>query len=127
MAKRKSIYIEGFAHKNPIPAASRIGNMLMTGIITGMDPATGKLAPTLEDQCKFMFQHVRSIMAATGGSTDDIVKMSVWMADRSKRDVLNGEWLTMFPDHDSRPARHTSQAALEGGQLIVCDITAIFT
>ena len=124
---RKSIYIEGFAHKNPIPAASRLGNMLMTGIITGMDPATGKVALTLEAQCAFMFQHVRSIMAAAGGSTDDIVKMSVWMADRSRRDVLNAEWIKMFPDAASRPARHTSQASLEGGQLINCDITAVFT
>jgi 2-iminobutanoate/2-iminopropanoate deaminase len=127
MAKRQSITIEGFAHKNPIPAASRLGNMLMTGIITGMDPATGKVAATLEAQCAFMFQHVRSIMAAAGGSTDDIVKMSVWMADRSNRDVLNAEWIKMFPDAASRPARHTSQASLEGGQLINCDITAVFT
>ena len=126
MPKRQSIYIEGFANKNPIPAASRLGNMLMTGIITGMDPATGKVAATLEAQCAFMFQHVRAIMAAAGGSTDDIIKMSVWMADRSKRDVLNAEWLKMFPDEKSRPARHTSQAALEGGQLINCDITAVF-
>jgi 2-iminobutanoate/2-iminopropanoate deaminase len=124
---RKSIYIEGFAHKNPIPAASRLGNMLMTGIIIGMDPATGKVALTLEAQCAFMFQHVRAIMQAAGGSTDDIVKMSVWMADRSRRDVLNAEWIKMFPDAASRPARHTSQASLEGGQLINCDITAVFT
>ena len=127
MAKRKSIYIEGFAHKNPIPAASRLGNMLMTGIITGMDPATGKVAPTLEAQCAFMFQHLRAIMQAAGGSTDDIIKISVWMADRSKRDALNAEWIKMFPDAASRPARHTSQASLEGGQLINCDITAVFT
>jgi 2-iminobutanoate/2-iminopropanoate deaminase len=73
-----------------------------------------------------MFQHVRAIMTAAGGSTDDIIKMSVWMADRSKRDVLNADWLKMFPDAASRPARHTSQAALEGGQLINCDITAVF-
>ena len=127
MAKRKSIHIAGFAHKNPIPAASCLGNMLMTGIITGMDPATGKLAPTLEAQCAFMFQHVRAIMAAAGGSTDDIIKMGVWMADRSQREVLNREWLKMFPDEHSRPARHTSQANLEGGQLNNCDITAVFT
>jgi enamine deaminase RidA (YjgF/YER057c/UK114 family) len=69
MAKRKSIEIQGFAHKNPIPAASRVGNMLMTGIITGTDPTTGKLADTLEAQCANIFQHVRSIMAAAGGST----------------------------------------------------------
>jgi 2-iminobutanoate/2-iminopropanoate deaminase len=127
MAKRKSIEIEGFAHKNPIPAASRVGNMLMTGIITGTDPATGKLADTLEAQCTNIFHHVRSIMAAAGGSTDDIIKMNVFMADRSKRDVLNAEWVKMFPDPNARPARHTSQTALEGGQLIVCDITAVFT
>jgi 2-iminobutanoate/2-iminopropanoate deaminase len=127
MAKRKSVEIEGFAHKNPIPAACRLGNMLMTGIITGTDPATGKLAGTLEAQCANVFHHVRSIMKAAGGSTDDIIKMNVWMADRSRRDVLNAEWVKMFPDAGSRPARHTSQAALEGGQLIVCDITAVFT
>ena len=124
--KRQSIYIEGFKHKNPLPAACRMGNLLMTGIITGQDPATGKVAPTLEAQCAFMFQHVRAIMRAAGGSTDNIIKMSVWMADRSKRDVLNAEWLKMFPDETSRPARHTSQASLEGGQLINCDITALF-
>ena len=126
MPKRQSIYIEGFTHKNPIPAACRLGNMLMTGIITGMDPATGKVAPTLEAQCAFMFQHVRAIMQAAGGSTDDIIKMSVWIVDRSKRDVLNVEWIKMFPDAASRPARHTAQADLDGGQLIICDITAVF-
>ena len=127
MGKRKSIEIEGFRHKNPIPAACRLGNMLMTGIVTGSDPATGKLAATLEAQCANIFHHVRSIMQAAGGSTDDIIKMSVWMSDRSRRDVLNAEWVKMFPDADARPARHTSQASLEGGQLIVCDITAVIT
>jgi enamine deaminase RidA (YjgF/YER057c/UK114 family) len=127
MAKRKSIEIEGFKHKNPIPAASRLGNMLMTGIITGTNPATGKLADTLEAQCTNIFHHVRSIMQAAGGSTDNIIKMNVWMADRSNRDVLNAEWVKMFPDAAARPARHTSQANLEGDQLIVCDITAVFT
>jgi 2-iminobutanoate/2-iminopropanoate deaminase len=127
MSKRKSIKIEGFAHKNPIPAACRVGNMLMTGIITGTDPATGNLAGTLEAQCANIFHHVRAIMVAAGGSTDDIIKMNVWMMDRSRRDVLNGEWVKMFPDPNARPARHTSQTALEGGQLIVCDITAVFT
>jgi enamine deaminase RidA (YjgF/YER057c/UK114 family) len=127
MAGRQSIEIEGFRHKNPIPAASRIGNMLMTGIITGTDPATGKLADTLEAQIANIFRHVRSIMAAAGGSADDIIKMNVWMKDRSDRDALNAEWVKMFPDPHARPARHTSKAELEGGQLIVCDITAVFT
>ena len=123
--KRQSIYIEGFVHKNPIPAACRLGNMLMTGIITGMDPATGKVAPTLEAQCAFMFQHVRAIMQAAGGSTDNIIKMSVWMVDRSKRDALNAEWTRCFPTGIAPGAPHLA-ANLEGGQLVTCDITAVF-
>jgi len=126
MSKRKSIHIEGFVHKHPIPNASRIGNVLMSGVINGVDPATGKVAPTLEDQCRFMFQHVRAIMAAAGGSTDDIIKMTVFMADRSKRDAINGEWLKMFPDEHSRPARHTQNAILDAPIQIQCDITAVF-
>lgn len=78
IAKRKSIYIEGFSHVNPIPIASRIGNLIVTGAINGVDPATGKVAPTLEQQCAHMFTHVRRIVEKTGGgSTEDIIKMTV--------------------------------------------------
>ena len=126
MPKRQSINIEGFVHKNPIPAASRIGNVLMSSIINGVDPATGKVAPTLEQQCRFMFEHVRAIMAKAGGSPDDIVKMTVWMTDRAQRDAVNTEWVKMFPDEHARPARHTMRADLEGGLLVQCDITAVF-
>ena len=41
MARRKSIHIGEFKHANPIPNASRIGNLLMSGVILGRDPATG--------------------------------------------------------------------------------------
>ena len=40
MAKRKSINYPGFKHENPIPNASRIGNILMSSIISGRDPDT---------------------------------------------------------------------------------------
>ena len=35
--KRRSIDIESFGHKNPIPAASIKGNILMSGAIGGME------------------------------------------------------------------------------------------
>ena len=44
MSNRKSIEVEGFSHgANPIPAASRVGNIVMTGGISGQDPVTGKV------------------------------------------------------------------------------------
>ena len=125
MNRRRSITIPGFRHKNPIPNAAVIGNILMSGVINGVDPATGEVADGLENQCRFMFAHVRAIVEAAGGSTGDILKMTVWMRDRSKREPLNREWLLMFPDEASRPARHSFQAELEGRIEIQCDVTAI--
>jgi enamine deaminase RidA (YjgF/YER057c/UK114 family) len=125
MTNRKSIYIGGFSHKNPIPNGCRIGNLIVTGVINGTDPATGKLAPTLEAQCVYMFQHVREIVEAGGGTIDDIIKMTVWLADLSNRDALNHEWVQMFPDKDTRPARHTLPRGGSGAALVQCDFMAV--
>jgi 2-iminobutanoate/2-iminopropanoate deaminase len=125
MSRRKSIYVEGFSHKNPIPAACLIGGALYSGSIQGSDPATGKYGATLEEQCVLMFAHVRRIVEAAGGSTADIVSMTVWMADRTQRAALNVPWQEMFPDPYSRPARHTMNGNLDGGKLIECSFVAL--
>jgi len=123
-ARRASIYVAGFSHKNPIPAGCRIGPLLMSGSIQGNDPATGKPAQTIEAQCEYMLANVRRIVEAAGGTTGDIVKLTVWMQDRNQRPALNKPWLEMFPNPESRPARHTMQADLDMGKLIECDFTA---
>lgn len=125
MTRRQSIYVEGFGHKNPIPAACRIGDILMSGIVYGLDPATGKPAETLDAQCALMFGHIRAIMAEAGGSTGDIVKVTVWLSDRSQREPVNREWLAMFPDPENRPARQAMAGDLDGGKLVQCDFVAV--
>lgn len=122
---RRSIYVEGFTHRNPIPAACRIGPIVFSGSIQGSDPATGRYGETLEDQCRLMFDQVRRIVEAAGGTVADIAKLTVWMKDRSERAALNGPWLEMFPDPQSRPARHTMTADLDGGKLVECDFVAV--
>ena len=69
MSKRRSIEVEGFGHgATPIPAASRIGNMIASGGIAGLDTATGKIAGDLEAQVIAMFANVRKIVEAGGGT-----------------------------------------------------------
>ena len=75
-AARVSIYLPGFAHRNPVPAASRIGPHVHSGALTGRDPDAGEMPPTLDAQCANVFGHVRAVMAAAGGSTDDIVEIT---------------------------------------------------
>ncbi len=125
MARRRSIDVKGYAHQNPIPAGSLVGNLLATGLITGRDPATGNMPAPLAEQIKNMFGHVQAIVEAAGGTMDDIVKINVFMQDAAQRGALNETWLKLFPDASNRPARHTQQAALAGGQLVQCDFLAV--
>jgi 2-iminobutanoate/2-iminopropanoate deaminase len=125
MPKRQTLQVAGFSHANPIPAAARVGPLLMSGLINGTDPDTGKLAPTLEAQCACMFRQVRNILEAGGGTPDHLVRMTVWLKDRAQRAPLNEQWLAMFPDAGDRPARLSLQASeLTGGILVQCEITA---
>ena len=125
MSRRTTLHAEGVSHANPIPAAARVGPLLMSGLINGTDPATGKLADGLEAQCACMFQQIRNVLAAAGGSTDDLVRLTVWLKDRSQRELLNQQWLNMFPDPDNRPARISLEASgLTAGILVQCELTA---
>ena len=126
MGRRTSIYVEGFSHKNPIPAACRIGDMLYSGSIQGTDPATGRYGATLDEQSVLMFAHLQRIVEAAGGTLEDVIKVTVWMRDRANREPVNRVWLQLFPDAHSRPARHAIHAPnLDGEKLIECSFTAV--
>jgi enamine deaminase RidA (YjgF/YER057c/UK114 family) len=122
MSDRTSINF-GRKHANPIPNACRIGNLVMSSVIIGTDPVSGEMPPDMETQCSNMFVHVRGIAETAGGSTDDIIKMTVWLKNLNDRAALNEEWLRMFPDPASRPARHAHQYVGDLTALIQCDVT----
>ncbi len=125
MTPRESIDLPGFGHENPIPVASRKGPFVFSGALTGRDPDTGGLPETLDEQVANIFRHVRALMAEVGGTTDDIMKMTVWLVDHRNRAALNREWIDLFPDPSSRPARHVVKADLDSGILVQADVTAI--
>jgi 2-iminobutanoate/2-iminopropanoate deaminase len=126
MSKRRSIEVPGLEHTNPLPNASRVGPLLMTSGIFGKDPATGKVVPGIAEQCAMMFANIRRVLEAGGATPEDIVKINVWMKNRDDRDHLNREWLAMFPDPHSRPARHTFKDEDQPyGALISCEVIAV--
>lgn len=126
MSKRHSIEIPGLAHVHPIPNACRIGSLLVTGGLYGKDPATGKLAPDIAGQCKWMFANIRTVLAAGGATPEDIIKVHVWIKNKDDREYLNHEWLAMFPDEHSRPVRHTFKDEDQPyGALVSCEVTAV--
>lgn len=125
MHRRQSIYLEGFAHANPVPVACRIGPHLTSGVLTGRDPSTHEMPKSLDSQIANVFAHVRELMAAAGGGTGDILKMTFHLVRYRDREALNREWLAMFPDPDDRPTRQVMAAALDGDALVQAELLAI--
>ena len=126
MSKRKSINGSRARHENPIPNASLVGHVVMSSVIGGTKPGTRELPASLEEQVANVFAHIRHDVEAAGGSVDDIIKITFWIKDPvSQRAALNTEWVKMFPDPESRPARHTLTLPVDSRPLVQADFTAV--
>jgi reactive intermediate/imine deaminase len=92
------------------------GTVYLSGQV-GLDPATGQLVDGLEAQANQVFRNLRAVAQAAGGSLDDIVKVSVFLADLADFAKFNEIMATYFkPPY---PARSTYQvAALPRGARI---------
>lgn len=121
---RRSVDVGSIAHQSPIPNASRIGNIIVSGLIRGPDPATHKFPPTLEQQCVHMFENIRLTVEAGGGRIEDIIKVTFWMTSLMRKPI-NDEWIKMFPDRAARPARQVMEISMEPDVLVQCDFMAV--
>ena len=123
---RRSITVEGLGHGHlPIPAASRVGQMLATGGVRGMDPVTGVLPETAQAQAVNMFANLRTVVEAGGASPAGILKLTIWIAAPEVRAAIDGPWQALFPDAAARPARHILNYDLPGGMLVQCEALAV--
>jgi enamine deaminase RidA (YjgF/YER057c/UK114 family) len=104
---RQSIEIEGFGHQNPIPAASRIGPLLVSSVVAPMNPGTRDVPEDMDSQIANLFTHVGRILEAGGAGWDDVAKMTFFVSTMAFRDAINAPWVERFPDAEHRPARHT--------------------
>lgn len=128
MAKRQSVNGSRARHENPIPNASRIGNIVISSVIGGANPGTRELPLTLEQQVANVFGYIRHDIEAAGGTVDDIIKVTFWVKDPVKqRAALNDEWLKMFPDPTSRPARHTQTLPPDSRAQVQADFIAVLS
>ncbi|WP_216894361.1 Rid family hydrolase [Nocardia alni] len=127
MAPRESIYIEGFSHENPVPAGCRVGDLLFTGVVHGGKDGTDPTSFPAEfaDECAQMSANVAAVLAAVGGSLDDIAKFDIQLGRSADRAVLNEWWCALFPDPGRRPARRVSVGTNRPHIRVQCEIVAV--
>lgn len=123
---RRSIEVPGLKHGElPIPMASVVGNLLVSGGISPLDPDTGLVPDGVEEQVELVFANVRRVLEAAGGVAEDVVKCQVFVSDKAIRPVVDKHWCVLFPDAASRPARHTLRTELAEPLQIQLEITAV--
>ncbi len=124
--RRVSIEIDGFNHgEAPIPVACRVGSTLHTSVISGYDAARRAYADGLQPQAALMFRHLREVLTAGGATAEDVVRMTFYVSTPDARPAINAEWVAMFPDPKSRPARHILNYATPKGCLMQCEAIAV--
>jgi enamine deaminase RidA (YjgF/YER057c/UK114 family) len=123
---RRSIEVPGLHHGGlPIPQACVVGNLLVSSGISPIDPETGSVPASTEEQVELAFANVARILEAAGSSPADVARCTVFVRDKSIRPVIDKYWLDMFPDAASRPARHTLRIDLAEPLQIQLEITAV--
>ena len=109
----------------PYSQAVRAGNTVYLSGQLGLDPATGNLADGIDAQAHQVFRNLRAVAQAAGGELDDVVKLTILMADLADFAKVNEIMATYFkPPY---PARATYQVAAlpKAAQVEVEGILAI--
>lgn len=92
----------------------------LTGVL-GIDPRTGELGESAQDQFGFAFESLRRYADQWGFSLGEIGRITVITPDASYRPLINPPWLDLFPGED-RPARRTTHAPLPSRTYVELEV-----
>jgi 2-iminobutanoate/2-iminopropanoate deaminase len=101
------------------------GKILFTAGQIPLDPATGGMRnDSIEEATEQVLNNVKAILEAAGTSMDNVLKMTVFMADISEFVAMNEVYARYFPNNP--PARSAFQvAALPKGARIEIEAIAL--
>jgi reactive intermediate/imine deaminase len=86
----------------------------------GLDPNTMLLVEGIEAQVNRVFQNLRAVASAAGGSLNDVVKLNIYLTDLAHFAKVNEVMATYF--HQPFPARAAvGVASLPRGALVEAD------
>ena len=111
----------------PYSQALRVGDTVWLSGQIALDPATGELvAGGFEAQAQRMFENLKAVAEAAGGSLADIVKLNLYLTDLSQFAAVN----TVMGEYFGQPypARSTIEvSALPRGAVFEVDAVMVLT
>jgi 2-iminobutanoate/2-iminopropanoate deaminase len=116
--------------------AIRTGDLVFLTGQTGRDPETGKLEEGLEAQTRRMLSNIETILNAAGCSPEDIVKVTLLLADIKDFKAVDAIYAAWLPEGitpkpgrgiTALPARTAyAVAGLPAGALVMLEVVAAY-
>ncbi len=110
---------------DPEPMAVRMGDLVFTNGIPGIDLTTGALPPTPEAQFAQAYQNLERLLDTAGVGMDGVGLVTVFIPEPDYRQHINPGWFDLFPDEADRPARKTNHVNLPEGVYVQLQATAV--
>ena len=108
----------------PYSQAVDTGNMIFLSGQLGLDPSSGELPESFEEQAKNVMNNIKAILEASGSGFDKVVKTTIFLADLANFAKINEIYGACFPNH--KPARSCVQAAaLPKGGKVEIEVIAV--
>ncbi len=100
--------------------AVRVDNTVYLSGQIGLDPNSMAMVEGIEAQVNRVFQNLRAVADAAGGSLDDVVKLNIYLTDLAHFSKVNEIMATYF--HEPYPARAAvGVASLPRNALVEAD------
>ena len=102
-------------HHNPVPNAAILRGLLVTSSILGKRLDSDEYPADRGEQTALVFRYLEAILDEAGATSQDVIKLDLYFADKADRALANDHWLRLWPDPAHRPARQAHQAVLPDG------------
>ena len=102
-------------HHNPVPNAAILRGLLVTSSILGKRLDSDEYPADRGEQTALVFRYLEAILDEAGATSQDVIKLDLYFADKADRALANEHWLRLWPDPAHRPARQAHQALLPDG------------
>lgn len=86
------------------------GSLVFTSGQLPLDPATGLMPATVEEQARQSLKNVKAVLEAAGSSMDKVVKTTVFLKDMNNFAAMNEVYATFFSG-GMAPARSAVEVA----------------
>ena len=108
----------------PYSQALDLGSMVFVSGQIPVDPATGKMADSVEEQAVQALTNLKNVLAAAGVGMENVVKTVVFLADLADFATVNGIYESFFKS--PYPARSCVQvAAIPKGAKLEIECIAV--